>query len=352
MKKQIKSTKNIFRWTIYVVEISLLVLVLILPKNIVSSNLTSNINGVNISNSANQDTIAIYSVIFEGKWSQETHPHPNGSAHFPANAHFSGLIGATHDTNITYWEAGGMASPGVEQVAETGIKTTSVSEINAEIANNTTYKLLSGEGIDHSPGSVSIDSFQVNKKFPLVFLISMVAPSPDWFVGVSNLSLLDDNGEWIARKVVELYPYDAGTEDGSDYFTSYPDTDPQQPISSLKGISPFSDQIVGTFTFIRESPTGITEDDNLSPDQYILYQNYPNPFNSLTKISYSIPISGLVTVKIYDVLGKEIQTLVNRVQEPGLYFLNFNARTLTSGVYFYKLQVNDFVESKKMLFVK
>lgn len=83
-----------------------------------------------------------------------------------------------------------------------------------------------------------------------------------------------------------------------------------------------------------------------------LLQNYPNPFNPSTKISYSIPNSDFVTLKIYDILGKEIQTLINEFQNNGTYSINFNGTKLSSGIYLYKLQLGDFVEQKKMLLMQ
>jgi hypothetical protein len=92
------------------------------------------------------------------------------------------------------------------------------------------------------------------------------------------------------------------------------------------------------------------------PTQYTLSQNYPNPFNPSTKISYSLNTSGFVTIKIYDILGQEITTLVNEHKKPGSYEAIFNANStnkiLPSGVYFYKLQVNNFTECRKMIFAK
>ena len=99
--------------------------------------------------------------------------------------------------------------------------------------------------------------------------------------------------------------------------------------------------------------SSLSDDPGKLPVKYELKQNYPNPFNPLTNISYSIPVSGFVTVKIYDFLGKEIKTLVHEFQQAGDYSFNFNANTLTSGIYFYELRVGkDFVETKKMLFLK
>ena len=85
---------------------------------------------------------------------------------------------------------------------------------------------------------------------------------------------------------------------------------------------------------------------------YKLNQNYPNPFNPSTKIGYSITQSGLVTIKVYDVLGTEIETLVNEEKPVGNYELNWNAANLPSGVYFYRLQAGSFMQTRKMILLK
>jgi hypothetical protein len=88
------------------------------------------------------------------------------------------------------------------------------------------------------------------------------------------------------------------------------------------------------------------------PTTFELAQNYPNPFNPATTINYQLPTNALVTLKVYDVIGREVATLVNARQEAGRYTVNFNASTLASGVYFYRLQAGSFVETKKMMLVK
>jgi hypothetical protein len=88
------------------------------------------------------------------------------------------------------------------------------------------------------------------------------------------------------------------------------------------------------------------------PEQFNLSQNYPNPFNPTTTIEYQISEAGFVSLKLYDVLGNEIETLVNKQQLSGKYEITFNAENLVSGVYLYKIQINDFVSSKKMLLLK
>ena len=109
-------------------------------------------------------------------------------------------------------------------------------------------------------------------------------------------------------------------------------------------------------TWNQDIPCGIVTNIggniNEIPDNYLLSQNYPNPFNPVTKISYAIPKSGFVTLKVYDILGKELVTLVNGNKNAGSYIVDFDASALTSGVYFYKLEVNGFVDTKKMMVIK
>lgn len=90
----------------------------------------------------------------------------------------------------------------------------------------------------------------------------------------------------------------------------------------------------------------------LTADDFTLAQNYPNPFNPITTIQYSIPQRSNVTLKVYDVLGNEVATLVNEEKEKGIHTINFDASKLSSGVYFYKLQAGSFFQTKKMILVK
>ena len=84
----------------------------------------------------------------------------------------------------------------------------------------------------------------------------------------------------------------------------------------------------------------------------MLYQNYPNPFNPTTKIEYSIPKTSFVTLKVYDILGREVVMLVNEEKSVGNYKAEFNGSNLSSGIYFYKLQAGDYTSVKKMVLLK
>ena len=93
-------------------------------------------------------------------------------------------------------------------------------------------------------------------------------------------------------------------------------------------------------------------EETVLPQLFMLSQNFPNPYNAQTTISYSIPNNSLVQIQIFDVLGREILTLLNEEKAAGNYKINFNASNLTSGVYFYRLQAGDFVQTRKMILLK
>jgi subtilisin-like proprotein convertase family protein len=101
-----------------------------------------------------------------------------------------------------------------------------------------------------------------------------------------------------------------------------------------------------------EAPVGIQSIGSEIPERYNLKQNYPNPFNPVTNIKFSIPKSGNVSLKVYDILGREVAELVNEFKTQGNYLVDFNASFLASGIYFYKLETMDFTEVKKMVLVK
>jgi len=108
-----------------------------------------------------------------------------------------------------------------------------------------------------------------------------------------------------------------------------------------------------TYTFIGNKMSPITDVEISSvPLTYSLSQNYPNPFNPTTQIQYSIEKEGNVTLKVYDILGRQVAELVNKFQQPGIYNVTFDASKLSTGVYFYKLESGPFIDIKKMILIK
>ena len=182
-----------------------------------------------------------YTITFNASWDSKTHPDS-----FPSNPHFSPMIGMSHHLSGSLFKKGDLASPGMKLMAETGATSLLEEEAKSQIDNGAGYKVLKGRVFD-SPGQDSLLA-TLTKDFSYITLTSMIAPSPDWFVGVSSLNLLE-NGVWAKEKVVELFAYDAGTDSGSDYTSENEETSPRQPITMINS-GPFSSLVpVGRFTF-------------------------------------------------------------------------------------------------------
>ena len=103
--------------------------------------------------------------------------------------------------------------------------------------------------------------------------------------------------------------------------------------------------------YYGSSATSVEQQEGLA-NSFSLAQNYPNPFNPTTTIQYSILEASHVSLKVFDVLGKEVAVLVNQEQTAGIYTSNFDASNLTSGIYFYTLKANNFTATKKLMLVK
>lgn len=173
-----------------------------------------------------QTPTARYRVTFEADWSRDTHPED-----FPASAHFSSLIGAVHDDRVSFWAPGSTATPGIQSMAELGATSSLATEVEAAIASGFALAVVRGGSVGLSPGSATAE-LEVSTGYPLVTLVTMIAPSPDWFVGVRDLSLRD-GGDWTARRVVELFAYDAGTDSGTTFAARNAATIPSEPIRLL-----------------------------------------------------------------------------------------------------------------------
>lgn len=201
-----------------------------------------------------------YELTFDALWSASDHPtnFPAGVwPDVPSAAHYSPIIGASHREVMTIWSAGEMAIEGVENVAETGNRAALESMIDG--SPNVLSKILHPAGFASPDVTVGPITFDVNDENPLVSFVTMVAPSPDWFTGVSRLDLRD-NGEFVDSLTVDLFAYDAGTEDGMMFSTDNPDTDPQGVISMVDQAALFGGTApIGraTFTLIPEPTSGL-----------------------------------------------------------------------------------------------
>jgi hypothetical protein len=184
-----------------------------------------------------------YSAKFDATWSSGTHPGA-----YPGGAHFSALVGGVHGEQVSFWAPGQLASAGIEQMAEVGGTTALRNEVQAAINVGKAASVIQSSGIA-SPGNTSL-TIDVSPQSPLVTLVTMVAPSPDWFVGVHGLDLRNGS-KWHNELMVDLFAYDAGTEQGTSFSLSNPDTVPRQPIALLGTPFASGSPRLGTFTFTR-----------------------------------------------------------------------------------------------------
>ncbi|XP_053961979.1 spondin-1 isoform X2 [Anastrepha ludens] len=173
---------------------------------------------------------AKYELTFEGKWSRHTHPKD-----FPANSwrtRFSDIIGASHTIDYRFWTYGELGSQGLREVAEHGSTRTLESELKDQ--SDQIRTIIKARGISYpNVTGKTFAVFRVDSKHHLISLVSMIDPSPDWIVGISALELCLPNCTWIENKVHNLYPWDAGTDNGPSYMSA---DQPQVPPDVIRRI--------------------------------------------------------------------------------------------------------------------
>ena len=171
--------------------------------------------------------------------------------------------------------------------------------------------------------------------------------TPESFI---SISFIDSSTGWGAS-LGEIYI----TTDAGKTWT------PQRAFSThlqkVKFIDKKNGFAIGSFGVILNTTTGgitsIEEPKNIETiNDFVLYQNYPNPFNPVTIINYTLPKDEFVILKVYDILGREVTTLVNEGKQSGTYSVNFDASNLASGIYFYTLQAGSIVKTNKMILLR
>lgn len=172
-------------------------------------------------------------------------------------------------------------------------------------------------------------------------------------IGISNsLFFIDNMKGWAAAPQTIYFTSNGGVNWANQ--TSY------QPGINFRSIF-FTDSLkgwaVGDSGVILKTTTGgvltgFSTTSSEIPDRYYLSQNYPNPFNPVTNLEFGISNLGFVSLKIYDVSGKEIKTLVNEIKQLGMYKVEFDGSNLASGIYFYTIEAGSFLQTKRMLLLK
>jgi hypothetical protein len=191
---------------------------------------------------------AEYTIVVKSRWTRAEHP-----LEWPSDAHFSGLIGATHTLAYSIFAIGTPPTPGLENLSEQGKHTPLDSEIRSAVSAGNAGMLFESGPLRNFADSI-VTAVKVDDAFPLVSLVMMVAPSPDWFTGVRDVDLRE-NGAWTPAKTLDLVAYDSGGDDGTTYKAPDRDTNPKKPTSQSTTphfIVNGSLVPVGTITFARK----------------------------------------------------------------------------------------------------
>jgi len=207
-----------------------------------------------LSSALAQNTVQ-YEFEFIAEWSDETHP-----TSFPSNPHFSSVIGATHTDTVSLWSPNGIATNGIERMAESGSTSALQGEVNTLIGQASADQFISLGGVSTSPGTRT-GTITIDSDFPLISLVTMIAPSPDWFVGIHDVDLRA-GGVWAREMTFDLDPYDSGTDAGANYTSSNADINPHEPIENIANQFPFVDTPrIGTFriTLISDAACSIAD---------------------------------------------------------------------------------------------
>lgn len=293
---------------------------------------------IGLSPAPSAQSSATYRVTFESTWSAQTHP-----VDYPgASAHYSQLVGATHATAGVIWSAGATASPGVEQMAETGGTSMLRGESDGLMASGEVLETLLGPFMGTSPSAVSME-ITLDEAHPRVSLVTMIAPSPDWFVGVDGLRLFDAGG-WLTERDVDLTVWDAGTDSGTTYASPDANTNPQQPIE-LSSAAPFAAGVpVGRFRFERLSVVAGEAD---APAAFAVGTVAPQPTRGRASLALTLAESDDVSVRILDVLGREVARRDLRLAA-GAHRVELPSDGLAAGSYVVRVTASDAATTRRL----
>lgn len=227
----------------------------------------------------------------------------------PINAHWSALAGATHKNANDILEFGVTApiTNGIKDIAEIGNTANFMNEVNTAITagNVDQYLEQSFSPFAGNNSNATINNVTISEDFPLITLVSMVAPSPDWFIAINSLNLRSGNDAinngWKATFAMDVFAYDAGTDSGTDYTSGNLVSTPREPINMITGF-PINGNKMATVTFTYNSSTLNIND--LKPIETL--KIYPNPTKGNITISNPENIE-IRTVEVYNILGKLIK---------------------------------------------
>ncbi|NRA93085.1 MAG: T9SS type A sorting domain-containing protein [Psychroserpens sp.] len=286
-------------------------------------------------------TTASYSITFNSIWESTSVDPINGNSvmSIPGNAHWSNLVGTTHNSNYTMVEMGTLASLGIKNVAELGNNDALSAEVQAQInLGNANQWLQEPFSPFDAISSATLTNVVVSSDFPLLSLAAMIAPSPDWMIAINAVNLRE-NGTWRNEIIIPLFPYDAGTDSGTTYTSADVVSNPVQPITSLVNSGPFNANPIGTLTINLNQVLSVDE------SEFAQLSLFPNPLTHSLNIKVSDPQMQPESYRIINVIGQEVSRRSN-VNESDLVI---NVSYLNEGIYFIELSRGNNTTVKRFL---
>ena len=287
-----------------------------------------------------QTSVATYTITFTSTWNDTDHTNAMDMS-LPGSAHWSRLVGVNHNDMVDFFEPGEMASLGVEMIAESG---TNDEFRDTDVANaigaGDAQQYINGPSLGSAAGTITISGLDVSDDFPLLTLLTMVAPSPDWYVGLDGINLMNGDGTWKSSIHIPMtFVYDAGTDSGSNYTSG--NNDVNQPISVFNmsnAIEPFNGNDVG---FIDITLTNVLSVDDVESINSV--KLFPNPTQGNITITNS---RNLETIEVYNVLGR----LVKRIEIEQDNRMDLDLSDLSKGLYLVKMSdINDNAKTQKLI---
>ena len=275
---------------------------------------------------------ANYTISVTTTWNATDHGSIASNS-LPNDPHWSPLALVTHKNSDAFLQLGGLASQGVQSIAESGSTASFQSEINTAIsALDADQYLQSGFSPRGAISSASINNITVSETYPLVTFLSMIAPSPDWFIAVNSESLRSANNSlnngWKDTYTLDLFAYDAGTDDGADYSSENVLSSPKVGVFMINN-APINGIKVATVTFALNSTLSHPDFAHASTFKIV-----PNPVKN-GKISISNSKQNPIEhIEIYSVLGQLVKL---RVISNSNSKIQLNVSNLRSGTYIIKI---------------
>jgi len=275
----------------------------------------------------------VYNITFQSTWNASEHSSiPNG-------AHWSDFILISHNIPNQFIELGQNASLGIKNMAELGDNTELMNDVgNAVVAGNAHFARQESFSPNNASASITVQqNFCLD--FPYITIVSMIAPSPDWFIAVNSIDIRDYPQQTSMPMTIDVFAYDAGTDDGTNYSSPNSANTPVG-ISMISGF-PFNGNKIGTLTI--EFETYLLSTSEFDTNSRI--KIFPNPAAESITVSSANTIN---TIQIYNLLG----AIVKEIKVDQKLEVNINTLDLSKGVYLLKSKNDNGATNTKKLIIK